>query len=770
MATVADGMDRGLRIKRRRTAWCAALLCAAMWTVAGGGGSGPQVVGAQPGAAAAEPPGLRPIAHVGGGLNGLAVDGDVVYIGEGADVVTLRMDAEAQIAVVHRTPLPAPVSGLVIAREVDTLYATAGDSVYALDIAQRLRPAVREAMAVPLAARGDIVAAGGIAYVQVQQYGRPQGRCVVALMFRGSPGPGEVSSFACATDIPEDAWLVDERLLLGDDVLAVVKGEFPDEDVPAITLFDIREPSRPRFTRSMMLPHGVLDAVIVGDRLWVVDDWRDVTTLRAYDVSDPDREPIVVAEGKLSHWADRMFVADGEVWVTGHGQSVYRSDATGALSPARQRWILGCYGFNSPNGRVAVTNDAMLTLDASLLWVCRMPRDDAHEVHERASWYGGEVLLDGIAATGGRTFARGDGGVWLNQYVHGLPNLLVPFGASSLPPIVDEAATRHPRIDAIDADADHLVVAQDGRVSAFRLPADARPVPAAVWHIPRGTPLLELKAVAVAGDRAAVLRTTDLFVIDLARPDAPVQRIADRWQSAHGLAAGSAWAAVLAGGDSQRGRPQTAPQVILVDVRSSPPAVLGELILADREGWFPSGIARAGDYVAVALRQRSGGRGTDRLLAISEVVVVDTSDPSRPAVVGRAAIEAGTGAEAMSIAATSGQVVVGGWAYPTPDPAAPSGRTAQLYHGALWAIDITAPERPVVRGPYAVPGLPTDISIDGRDVLVSAGDGGLWRFELVRPGDVAVKVWRLALPWVGPGQREMSGQPVPMRPVATTPP
>lgn|GEM_PF-7113690 len=774
LATKAVGSAHGPRAGRRRVACGAALLLATAWTV-GGGRPGTLVFDAPPRASAADPPGLRSIAHAGGDMNGLAVDGDVVYIGEGPDVVALRLDAEARLTVVHRTPLPEVVTSLAIAPEADRLYAAAGDAVYAIAIADGQPPALIDGVAVPLQRDGNIVARGDTVYARLDWLSRGQERCIAAVSFAGTPARGAVGPPACATDIPADGWADNDRLTLGDGVLAAYAGPYSFDRAPDIALFDVREPSKPRFRRSLDFDDDVLQAEVAGTRLWVMDE--EGRSARSYDVANLDQDPAEVAEATLPYRnrIERMFKAEGRIWLVADTSILaFDPHATGTPQPTKVRWIAGYSTASLPGGWMAATASALLVLDTHLLSAFGIPADDAHFVGEPASWYGGDATIGRVVAVGGRTFAPMIGG--LTQFVHAWPTALVRLGSIRFPPIDGAGGTQHVDVRAFDADLKHLVGMQSERLAMVRLPLDGPPMLAAKWTIPPAANATDSSALAVrvAAGRAVVLRPADLFVVDLGRPEAPVAHIAHPWQSARTLALGPAWAAVLTGGYDRDKRTWAAPHVGIVDVRSSPPAVLGELTLSDRVGWNPVRIARDGNTLVVALSRPAGGTRAAPVRRAGEVVVIGVTDPTAPLDVGRLPIEDDAGVDLSALAAADGLAIVGGMAKPTPDPGSVSDWRPPWDRGRLWEVDIADPAQPVVRAAHDMPGQPHDIAIDGRAVLVAAGDGGLQRFDLVLPGDVPAPIWRLSLPWLASGERFVRGQPIPVRatarPMPTTAP
>ncbi|MEO8085022.1 MAG: hypothetical protein ABI780_14460, partial [Ardenticatenales bacterium] len=166
--------------------------------------------------------GFTPVAHLGGRLRGLAVDGATAYVGVGTDVVLLRAEPDGQLTAVRSIPLPDVVTALALAAERDRLYATAGDAVYALDGALGQRPHVVDSAALPLAPASTIAAQGDWVFVRVRSAGLERSRCVAAVRFAGEPGRAEIGAPACQ---PDPDWLDEDvgadDIAFGEGVLAV---------------------------------------------------------------------------------------------------------------------------------------------------------------------------------------------------------------------------------------------------------------------------------------------------------------------------------------------------------------------------------------------------------------------------------------------------------------------------------------------------------------------------------------------------------------------
>ena len=702
-------------------------------------------------AADAAPLTLRPIAHRGGGLRGLAVDGDAVYVGEGPDVIVFRAEAGGQLTEVRRVELPDVVFSLAIAPEADRLYAAANNTVYALSIADRRRPTVIGQAGVPVDGQSQLAASGEVAYARLTDMRNRGARCVVAVRFAESESNGAAGAPACVPGgEPFDSST--DRILVGDGVLALVNIESWSDAAPPIGLFDIADPQRPRFAHAIAVGDSSVVAAMAARRLWVLsDETSDGTHVRSFDVSNLDVEPPLMAHWVEPEGPDHAAVWNGEIWLTALGGLIALDPlATSAPDKPKRRWMTACTAIANPWGSIALGGGHMYTLNEQYLAACVVPPDDRHATDEEATWVWSPVQPERVAATGGRAFTAGVYGTLLSSHIFRSPANLVAETRWS---------TQAGNIRDIGANDTHVLVALESRLVAVRPSLDTRE-PAGEWDVPGPSVAGGTfgKHLAVAGGRAVVLRDAALHVVDLTRPDAPAARVPADWRLGRAVASTGNLAYVAAGGRTISGAPQQfAPHVVAYDLAASPPRKLGEVELADRLGWTPVGIAVAGAQVVVAL--------TDAERTSAEVVVLDARDPSRLAVSGRSILSAaGDGdVDVRAVAASEGAAIVIGHHRAAAAPDAPVDAPAPVRRGAVWVIDVGQPDGPVVRERRSVAGWPNDVVMDGRDVIVAAGPGGLQQFRLEAPGEPPPRVWRLVLPWLAPGVREVRGAPRPIR-------
>ena len=134
---------------RRRSTWLPLLLTAAILGAASGARPVPR--GAAAPLATQTHPGIaQPWGQVGGAMNAAVAHSGLIWLGLGPRVVVVDPSTPARPRVVGRSPmLPGVVTDLALATDPPRVWATAGDGLYAIDVAQPSRPAITASVAMP---------------------------------------------------------------------------------------------------------------------------------------------------------------------------------------------------------------------------------------------------------------------------------------------------------------------------------------------------------------------------------------------------------------------------------------------------------------------------------------------------------------------------------------------------------------------------------------------------------------------------------------------
>lgn len=696
--------------------------------------------------------GLTPVAHLGGRLRGLAVDGATAYVGDGVDIVQLHARPDGQLTAVRRIPLPDVVTALVLAPERDRLYATAGDAVYALDGALGQQPHVVDSVALPLAPARTIAAQGDWAFVRVRSAGTERTRCVAAVRFAAEPGHAEVGAPACQ---PVPDWLPEEEgaddIAFGEGVLAVSRSWswfthwwYSNR----VALFDVAAPGRPRYVGEVE-GNDVSATALFGRRLWVADD-----TVRSYDLVGPDALPVLRTE-----WHDwgRVFNfvrVDGEVWIAADGYGVSRPSPTGEPDPVHGRAFWGCEAWE---GHLFTASAGLLydlRVEENVLFTCRIPTGDAAPDVSPSDAFTATGPLERVAAADGLSYAAAAGSWDVVEAVQRPP---AGLGWVARIPKVYESYSRSSGDlpEPLAAGGGRLAVPLREKLATFRTPIVSGPGSYATIPLPTAVPGAEGgQQIRIVGEQAVLLRQGDLFTADLAHPDRPAERLVGRWRFGRFLAAAGERAVVLAGGRSTDDpRVAVEPHLAFVQLTAWPLAEFGVSRAIDLgpRGWEPAGVAMSGERVFAAVSQRTIANGVPRHR--SALHVIDASDPSAPDIL--ATIETwGDGAddvELRAVAAAGDRVVAVGLAGPATEEQVVGAMPPLAPRGRVWLLDVRTPESPVIAASLAIPGTPSDVAIDGDDVLIASGDAGLLRLSLAPGGPPSARVWRIALPWLGTG-------------------
>ncbi|MEO8083104.1 MAG: hypothetical protein ABI780_04725, partial [Ardenticatenales bacterium] len=451
----------------------------------------------------------------------------------------------------------------------------------------------------------------------------------------------------------------------------------------------------------------------------------------------------------------RHFVqVDGEVWIASDEYGVSRPSPSGEPDPEHGRAFWGCQGFDDH----LVTASAGLLYDLlvadDVLFTCRIPTDDAVPSDSPSGAYHATGALERVAAADGLSYAAAAGDWSFVEAVHRPPAGLA--WVAEIPKVYEDySRSSHDLPEPLAAGGGRLAVPLRERLAIFRTPIVNGPGSYVTIPLPTAVPGAEGgQELRIVGEQAVLLRQGDLFTADLAHPDRPVERLVGRWRIGRYLAASGERAVVLAGGRSTIDpRVAVEPHLAFVQLTARPLAEFGVSRAIDLgpRGWEPAGVAMVNDRVFAAVTQRTIVDGVPRHR--SALHVIDASDPSAPDIL--ATVEAWGDAaddvELRAVAAAGDRVVAVGLA--GPDPGAQVGGTwpPLALRGRVWLLDVRTPENPVLAASLAIPGTPSDIALDGDDVLIASGDAGLLRLSLASGGPPSVRVWRAALPWVGTG-------------------
>ncbi|MFN8423059.1 MAG: hypothetical protein U0470_06600 [Anaerolineae bacterium] len=570
------------------------------------------------------------------------------------------------------------------------------------------------------------------------------------MRFAAEPGHAEVGAPACQ---PVPDWLPEEEgaddLAFGEGVLAVSRSWswfthwwYSNR----VALFDVAAPGRPRYVGEVE-GNDVSATALFGRRLWVADD-----TVRSYDLVGPGALPVLRTE-----WHDwgRVFNfvrVDGEVWIAADGYGVSRPSPTGEPDPCTvERSGAARRGRPPSPPRPACSTTSGWRKTSSSRVAYRRTTPPRMSVPPMPSPQPARSSAS-RRPTASRTRPPRAAGT------SSRPCSGRPPGSAGSP-----RSRRCTRATAATGDLPEPLAAGGGRLviplreklATFRTPIVSGPGSYATIPLPTAVPGAEGgQQVRIVGEQAVLLRQGELFTADLAHPDRPAERLVGRWRFGRSLAAAGERAVVLAGGRSTDDpRVAVEPHLAFVQLTAWPLAEFGVSRAIDLgpRGWEPAGVAMSGERVFAAVTQRTIVNGLPRHR--SALHVIDASDPSAPDIL--ATIETwGEGAddvELRAVAAAGDRVVAVGLAGPATEEQVVGAMPPLAPRGRVWLLDVRTPESPVIAALLAIPGTPSDVAIDGDDVLIAAGDAGLLRLSLAPGGPPSARVWRIALPWLGTG-------------------
>ncbi len=349
---------------------------------------------------------------------------------------------------------------------------------------------------------------------------------------------------------------------------------------PRVEIYDVSDPSRPTFLREILLPGGVNDLAVSGDKLYAAVDGQGLWIV---DVADP-AAPTTVGSHSLSNGADHVFVQGSIAYVAG-GADLYKLDVSNPGSVQMQASYVNPAPITALGG---VVNGALVVGAVDGVRTIRL--DALTQAGFVAS---GPAVALAVQGDGIYAGIEGEGTVVIDAS---------DIGALSKGTSFAPTAT-----NGLVASGSHLFVGDAIRIMVFSLATPLAPAFLANYTATPPSRLIQAEGARLYMDS----QSSALVILDFTDPQNPSALSSLATPGfAHAAATNGVYTFALNGG----------ALYILGGVSRNRPTVLGSL--QDPEGAAFTEVAVQGSY-AYLLREFRG------------LSVVDISNPAQPQEVGR---------------------------------------------------------------------------------------------------------------------------------------